>query len=183
MFQSSFGSISESAHVALLWCFAHPAIAGLLLSGFASIIIVWLHIPWQLEYYSQGGQITVRPFNARNEIPRHVYGRIRVLRFAKEYKINLTLGRRIGRTLLEFLLKVLGIPNPCSFRWETCMFAMWVYPLGYSRREYLGLCLKHRMWPWKRTKTLQRILDKNGGSLPGLQEATFLTSLVNRLYS
>jgi hypothetical protein len=39
------------------------------------------------------------------------------------------------------------------------------------------------MWPWKRAKALQLILDQNGGYLPGLQEATSLVSLVNRLCS
>lgn len=177
------GNTLEAVSAVLFWSWSHPTIAGLSLSGFASIIIVWLHIPWQLEYYWQNGQITVRPFNVRNEIPRHMHGRIHVLRFAREHKINLTLGRRIGRTLLEFLLKVLGIPNPCSFRWKTCMFAMWVYPLGYSRREYVSLCIKRRMWPWKRAATLQGILDANDGCLPDLQSETALTSLINRMYS
>lgn len=157
--------------------------AGLMLTSVATTLLVWFHIPKRLEYCWQGDKVTIRPLNVRNEIPQHVRGRITVWRFCRQHRISLAIYRRIRLAFLEFFLKVVGVPDPCDFSWDGGFAAIQVYPLGYSRREYFSLCVKRRIWPWKRAKTLQLILDQNGGYLPGLQEATFLVSLVNRLYN
>lgn len=167
----------------LHWSWNHPEIAGASLSGIALILIVWLHVPYELVYYWKNGKPTIRPFNVRNELPNSVCGRIAVLRFSWKHGIHLAFSRRIGLTFLEFFLKLLGIPDPRTFSWDGCFAAIEVYPLGHSRREYIGICIARRIWPWKHTKALQHILDENHGYLPGLQEATFLTSLINRLHS
>lgn len=167
----------------LRWSWNHPDIAGTILSGAAFLLIIWLHIPSNLVYYWQSGQITTSPFNVRNEIPQYIHGRINVLRFSQNHEICLALGQRVGLTLLEFFLKVIRIPDPQVFAWEHWFGGMMMYPLGHSRREYLRLCIDRRMWPWKRADTLQRILDKNKGCLRELQEATVLSALTKRLRS
>ncbi len=183
MFQTVVNDTLQTLSPLLHWSWAHPTAAGLALATIAIFVLVWLHVPRRLEYYWQGGQITVRPFNVRNELPQYVRGRIAVLRFAREHTISLALGRRIGQTLVEFLLKLLWIPNPRRFSWDGGFAAIQVYPLGHSRREYVRLCMTRGIWPWKRTETLQRILDANNGYLPGLQQATAIAALVNRLYT
>lgn len=167
----------------LYWSWNHLEIAGLILSGVALLFIVWLHVPKELTYYWQHGQIMIHPFNVRNEIPASVRGRIAVLRFSWEHGIRLAFGKSIGLSLLEFFLKLLWIPDPRHFAWEHWFGAMLMYPLGRSRREYVTLCMTQQMWPWKRTKTLQRILDENQGRLPKLGQSTFLAALINRLHA
>lgn len=183
MFQSVLGNVLEAVSALLFWSWSNPTFAGLALSAFAISVIVWLHVPHQLVYYWKDGQITVQPFNIRNEIPQSVSGRRHVLRFARKHGISLALGRRTTRTLIEFCLKVIGIPDPLQFSWDGSFAAIQVYPLGHCRREYLRLCRHLRMWPWKRAATLHTILDANDGYLPGLQLETALVSLVNRVHS
>ncbi|MBP6929742.1 MAG: hypothetical protein KBB77_02290 [Candidatus Moranbacteria bacterium] len=183
MFEILLSGFLDTLFSLLWWSWAHPDLAGLALSGTALFLIGWLHVPPVLEYYWQRGQVTVRPINVRNEIARHVSGRVAVISFCRQHGIRLALRQRIGRTFLEFFLKVFGIPDPRDFSWDGGFAAIQVYPLGHSRREYINLCLARRIWPWKRAKTLQRILDEHGGYLPGLEQATFLASLGNRIRS
>ncbi len=183
MFQTILNDFSGAVLTLLERSWNHPEVASLTISGIALVLLVWLHVPKRLEYYWQNGKVTIHPFNVRNEIPQYVRGRITVWRFCRQHRISLAFYRRIRLAFMEFFLKVVGVPDPCDFSWDGGFAAIQVYPLGYSRREYFSLCVAHRMWPWKRAKTLQRILDQNGGYLPGLQEATSLVSLVNRLYS
>lgn len=183
MFETLLSGFLDVLFGLLRWSWAHPDLAGLALSGTALFLIGWLHVPPVLEYYWQQGQITVRPVNVRNEIPRHIYGRLTVVSFCRKHGIRLALRQRIGRTLLEFFLKMVGIPDPCDFSWDGGFCAIQVYPLGHSRREYVNLCITRRLWPWKSAKMLQRILDEHGGYLPGLEQATFLVALSNRLHS
>lgn len=183
MFQSIIGSFVQAILDLLFWGWAHPVAASLTLSGMATTVLVWLHIPHRLTHYAKNGRMTVSQFDIRNELPRYVNGRIAVLRFCGQHQISLALGRKIRRTFLEFFLKVVGIPNPCDFSWDGGFAAIEVYPLGHSRLEYVKLCFTARVWPWKRAETLQRILKENDGYFPGFQEATFLAALTNRLYS
>lgn len=182
MFQSIFDRFLQAVSNLLLFSWAHPVAAGLMLSSTAFLLLIWLHVPKRLEYYWQNGQVTINPFNVRNELSQCVRGRIAVLRFCRRYGIELALCRRIGLAFLEFFLKVVQIPNPRKFSWEHWFAATEMYPLGRSRREYVVLCIKHRVWPWKRTQTLHRILDQNDGQLPVFKQSMFWISLVNRLY-
>lgn len=183
MFETLLSGFLDTLLGLFWWSWAHPAIAGLVLSGMVFFVIGWLHVPPVLEYYYQRDRITIRPVNIRNEIPQHVSGRLAVLWFCSQHGISLDIGHRIGQSLLEFSLKLTCIPDPDAFSWDGGFAAIQVYPLGRSRFEYVRLCLSHRMWPWKRAKTLQRILDEHGGYLPGLEQATILVSLINRIHS
>ena len=183
MFETLLSGLLDGLFNLLQWSWRHPDLAGLALSGTAFFLIGWLHVPPVLVYYWQNSKMTVQPFNVRNEIAQHIFGRVAVISFCRQHDIRLALRQRIGRTLLEFFLKVFGIPDPCDFSWDGSFAAMQVYPLGYSRREYISLCLARRIWPWKRAVTLQRILDEHGGYLPGLKQATSLAAFSHRLNS
>ncbi len=173
MFEILLSGFLDTLFSLLWWSWAHPDLAGLALSGTAFVMIVWLCVPPELVCYSQRDW----------RMAQRASGRLAVLLYCRQHDIDLALGRKIGQTLLEFFLKMAGIPNPCDFSWDGGFAASRAYPLGRSRQEYINLCLALRFWPWKRTQTLQRILDKNNGYFPGSWQAISLAARNNRLPS
>lgn len=163
------------------WCWQNPQMAGFGLATLASLFLIWLHVPTSLRYYFQDNGITIHPVNVRNEIPGDISGRIAVLLFCRKHIQQLWIGRRVRESLVEFFLTVMFLPNPRLCAWDGAFAAIMVYPLGRSRFEYLGICRKRRMWPWKQVSTLKGILDANNGYLPGFENETFFSALIGRI--
>ncbi len=182
MFETLLSGLLNGLFNLFQWSWRHPDLAGLVLSGTAFFLLVWLHVPKRLEYYWQNGKVTVQPFNVRNEIPQYVRGRIAVLQFCRKHKLKLDIGRRIRRNIAEFLLSLIGIPHPRVFAWEGSYFAMMFYPLGRTRREFVRLCIRLRICPWQRQR-IEQVLDANKGRWPGIEAETFLAAFSNRLYN
>lgn len=174
----SFFTVAISA---LEWTDKHLSVAIGVVVGLVVLDVFYRHIPKRLVYYWINGRVSLSCRGNRNSISQVVTGRLSVFLFCLEHNISMSFTRRISQSLLESLLLLILIPDPRKFAWEGWFAAMMFYPLGRNRREYIAICTKRRIWPWKREVTMRRILDKGNGCLPGLQSETALAALLNRV--